>query len=46
MPKKRFRPEEILRKLREEDIRISQEESVAEAIRALGVSNEAYNQWS
>jgi putative transposase len=45
MRKKRFRPEEIITKLREADILISQGRSVAEAIKALGVSDVTYYRW-
>ena len=45
MSKKRFRPEEILTKLREADILISQGRSVAEAIKSLGVSDVTYYRW-
>jgi putative transposase len=39
MPKKRFRPEDIITKLREADILISQGHSVAETIKQLVVSD-------
>ena len=45
MSKKRFRPEEILTKLREADILISQGRTVAEAIKSLGVSDVTYYRW-
>jgi len=45
MRKKCFRPEEIITKLREADILISQGHSVAEAIKALGVSDVTYYRW-
>jgi transposase-like protein len=45
MRKKRFRPEEIITKLREADILISQGRSVAEAIKALRVSDVTYYRW-
>ena len=45
MRKKGFRPEEILTKLREADILISQGRSVAEAIKSLGVSDVTYYRW-
>ena len=45
MSKKRFRPEEIITKLREADILISQGRSVAEAIKSLGVSDVTYYRW-
>ena len=38
MAKKRYRPEEIISKLREADILIDQGHSVAQSIKAIGVS--------
>ena len=46
MPKKRYRPEDIIAKLREADILISQgSKTVAETIRQLGVSDVTYYRW-
>lgn len=45
MPKKRYRPEDILSKLREADIHISQGKTVAETIRLLGISDVTYYRW-
>lgn len=45
MRKKRFRPEEIIVKLREADILISQGRTVAETTKALGVSDVTYYRW-
>jgi len=45
MGRKRFRPEEIITKLREADILIGQGRTVAEAIRALSVSEVTYYRW-
>ena len=42
MPKKRYRPEDIIAKLREADIHISQGKTVAETIKQLGVSDVTY----
>ncbi len=38
MPRKGFRPEELIAKLREADVLLGQGERVAEVVRALGVS--------
>jgi len=38
MAKKRYRPEEIINKLREADVLISQGKKVVEVIKALGVT--------
>ena len=45
MPKKRYRPEDIIAKLREADILISQGTTVAETIKQLGVSGVTYYRW-
>ena len=45
MPKKHYRPEDILSKLREADIHISQGKTVAETIRLLGISDVTYYRW-
>lgn len=45
MPSKRYRPEDILSKLREADIFISQGKTVAETIRILGISDVSYYRW-
>lgn len=39
MPNKRYRPEDIIAKLREADILVSQGKTVAETIKVLGVRN-------
>jgi putative transposase len=43
--KKRYRPEEIISKLREADVLISQGKKVVEVIKALGVTDVAYFPW-
>ena len=45
MAKKRFHPEEIIIKLREADILISQGKPIAETIKQLGVSEVTYYRW-
>jgi transposase-like protein len=45
MPRKKYRPEEIITKLREADILISQGQSVASVIKSLGVSDVTYYRW-
>jgi len=45
MPRKRYKPEEIVAKLRQVDVLTSQGQSVADAIRALGVSEITYYRW-
>lgn len=45
MAKKTYKPEEIIRKLREAEVRLSQGESVAEVTRSLQVSQVTYCRW-
>ncbi len=45
MPKKRHSPEEIVAKLRQVDVLVSQGQSVAEAVRSIGVAEATYHRW-
>ncbi len=45
MPKKRYRPEEIVAKLRQVDVLVSQGQNIADAIRQTGVSEVTYYRW-
>ena len=45
MPKKRHKPEEIVAKLRQVDVMVSQGQSVADAVRAIGVTEVTYYRW-
>jgi len=45
MPKKRYRPEEIIAKLREADVLLGQGKTVPETIRVLGISEVTYYRW-
>jgi len=45
MSKKRYRPEEIVRKLREADVLISQGKPVAQVVKSLGVTEVTYYRW-
>ena len=45
MPRKSYKPEEIVAKLRQVDVLTSQGQSVAEAIRAIGISEVTYYRW-
>ena len=45
MPKKRFQPEEIIRKLRHADVLLGQGKKIAEVVKALGVTEVTYNRW-
>ena len=42
---KRAKPEEIIAKLREVEVRLSQGESVGRAAKAIGVSEQTYYRW-
>jgi transposase-like protein len=45
MPRKRHKPEEIVAKLRQVDVLVSQGQSVADAIRTIGVTEVTYYRW-
>ncbi len=45
MAKKRYQPEEIISKLREADILIGQGNTVAHAIKSIGVTEVTYYRW-
>ena len=45
MPRKRHKPEEIVAKLRQVDVLVSQGKPVAEAVRAIGVTEVTYYRW-
>jgi putative transposase len=45
MPRKRHKPEEIVAKLRQVDVLASQGQSMAEAIRSIGVTEVTYYRW-
>jgi transposase-like protein len=45
MPRKRHKPEEIVAKLRQVDVFVSQGKSVAEAVREIGVTEVTYYRW-
>ncbi len=45
IPRKRYKPEEIVTKLRQVDVLVSQGSSVADAIRQIGVSEVTYYRW-
>jgi transposase-like protein len=45
MPKKRHKPEEIVAKLRQVDVLVSQGQPVADAIRSIGVTEVSYYRW-
>ena len=45
MPKKRYTPEEIVAKLWQVDVLVSQGQNIADAIRQIGVSEVTYYRW-
>ena len=45
MPRKRHKPEEIVAKLRQVDVLVAQGQSVADAVRAVGVTEVTYHRW-
>jgi transposase-like protein len=45
MSRKRHKPEEIVSKLRQVDVLVSQGQSVADAIRSIGVMEVTYYRW-
>jgi putative transposase len=45
MPKKRFSPEQIISKLREAEVLLSQGKTTVEVCRALNVSEQTYYRW-
>ena len=45
MRKKRYKPEEIVSKLRQVDVLTSQGQTVAQAIRSIGVTEVTYYRW-
>ncbi len=45
MPRKRYTPEQIISKLREAEVLLSQGQTVAQACESLGVSEQTYYRW-
>ena len=45
MPRKRFKAEEIINKLRETEVRLAQGETVAQACKQIGVSEQTFYRW-
>jgi transposase-like protein len=45
MPRKRYTPEEIIHKLREAEVLLSQDQTVQQAVRQLGISEQTYYRW-
>ena len=45
MPTKRHKPEEVVAKLRQVDVLLGQGKTVADAVRAIGVTQVTYGRW-
>ena len=45
MPRKRHKPEEIVAKLRQVDVMVSQGQHVADVVRTIGVTEVTYYRW-
>jgi transposase-like protein len=45
MARKRYKPEEIVAKLRQVDVLVSQGQSVSDAVRSIGVTDVTYYRW-
>jgi putative transposase len=45
MPRKKHKPEEIVAKLRQVDVLVSQGQGVADAVRSIGVTEVTYYRW-
>ena len=45
MARKRYKPEEIVSKLRQVDVLVSQGQSVVDAVRSIGITNVTYYRW-
>jgi len=45
MPRKHYKPEEIVVKLRQVDVLVSQGQNIADAVRQIGVSEVTYYRW-
>ena len=45
MPRKRYTPEQIISKLREAEVLLSQGQTIAQASKQLGVSDQTYYRW-
>ena len=45
MSRKRYKPEQIIRMLREADVKLSQNQKVGQVCRGLGVTEQTYYRW-
>ena len=45
MPRRRFTPEQIIQHLREAEVLLSQDKTIAQACKAIGVTEQTYYRW-
>jgi transposase-like protein len=45
MPKRRYTPEQIVAKLRQVDVAVAQGQSIAQAVKAIGVTETTFYRW-
>lgn len=45
MPRRRFTPEQIIQHLREAEVLLSQNKTIAQACKAIGVTEQTYYRW-
>ena len=45
MPRRRYTPEEIISKLREAEVLLSQGQSIGQVARAIGIGEQTYFRW-
>ena len=45
MPRRRFTPEQIIQHLREAEVLLSQDKTIAQACEAIGVTEQTYYRW-
>jgi putative transposase len=45
MPRKHYKPEEVVAKLRQVDVLVSQGQNIADTVRQIGVSEVTYYRW-
>lgn len=45
MPRRRFTPEQIIQHLREAEVLLSQDKTIAQACKAIGITEQTYYRW-
>ena len=46
MPRKRYTPEQIIRKLREAEVELAKGQTTGDVVRKLGITEQTYYRWS